>query len=201
MQSDVKAILFDFGGVLAEEGFHNGLASLAREQGLDAARLPREGMQAVYDSGFVLGRGTAVDFWALLRQRTGLSGSDTELTECILSGFTLRPWMITLVRQLRSRGYSTGILSDQTDWLDVLNQRTEFYSAFDHIYNSYYLGKGKQDPSLFKDIATELQLSPHRILFIDDHAGNIERARECGWLTLHYTNKKNFLAEMEKLLS
>ena len=201
MKSTIKAILFDFGGVLAEEGFHNGLVDLAREQGLDPVWLPEQGMRAVYDTGFVLGHGTAADFWALLRERTGLDGEDADLTQRILAGFVVRPWIIKLVRGLRDRGYVTGVLSDQTNWLDKLNQRTEFYSAFDHIYNSYYLGKGKQDPSLFEDIANDLRLAPNTILFVDDDKGNIDRARACGWLTLQFIDKKNFLAELEKLLS
>jgi hypothetical protein len=32
--SKIRAVLFDFGGVLAEEGFRNGLLQLAVEQGL-----------------------------------------------------------------------------------------------------------------------------------------------------------------------
>ena len=43
MQSGIKAILFDYGGVLAEEGFHNGLVNLAREQGLDSVELSKHG--------------------------------------------------------------------------------------------------------------------------------------------------------------
>ncbi len=201
MKSVIRAILFDFGGVLAEEGFHNGLVALASEQGLDPVELSKHGMRAVYDSGFVLGRGAAADFWALLRERTGLKGEDADLTQRILTGFVVRPWMIKLVRDLRARSYVTGILSDQTDWLDELNQQTEFYSAFDHIYNSYYLGKGKQDPSIFEDVTTDLQLTPDRILFVDDDKGNIDRARTSGWRALRFIDKKNFLTDLEKMLS
>lgn len=70
--TQIKAILFDYGGVLAEEGFRNGLLGLAKEQGLDIAAMPAAAMHAVYDSGFVLGTGRAEDFWAWLRERTGL---------------------------------------------------------------------------------------------------------------------------------
>ncbi len=31
----IKAVLFDFGGVLAEEGFREGLKSIGRKNGLD----------------------------------------------------------------------------------------------------------------------------------------------------------------------
>ena len=36
----IKAVLFDFGGVLAEEGFRNGLLELGRRQGLNPQTVP-----------------------------------------------------------------------------------------------------------------------------------------------------------------
>lgn len=201
INTPVAAILFDFGGVLAEEGFRNGLIALAREQNLDVADIPAEGMRAVYDSGFVLGKGTAADFWTLMRNRTGLQGDEEELTQRILDGFVVRPGMMKLVRELKTRGYRTGILSDQTQWLDLLDKRYGFYKVFDHIFNSYYLGKGKQDPTLFTDVATSLDLSPAQILFVDDDTGNIARAYASGYQVLHYVSQQEFLTELEKLLS
>lgn len=198
-QSQISTVLFDYGGVLAEEGFRNGLIALAKEQSLNIEDMPTEGMKAVYDSGFVLGRGTAADFWKLMRERTGLVGDDTVLTERILSGFVLRPWMIELVQECQKQGFATGILSDQTHWLDELNERDHFYHAFDHIFNSYYRGKGKQDPSLFNDVATELGLPLSEILFIDDDAGNVNRAREAGMQALRYVDKESFIQELKQL--
>ena len=199
LNQSIKAVLFDYGGVLAEEGFHNGLVAMAREQGLNVDDMPRAAMQAVYDSGFVLGRGTAADFWALMRERTGLKGEDAALTKRILDGFIIRPWMIELVRQLRVQGVITGILSDQTDWLDRLDEKDHFYEAFDHVFNSYYLGKGKRDPSLFTEIAAVLALPASAILFVDDNADNVARARAAGLQAIHYVDRDSFMAEMECL--
>jgi putative hydrolase of the HAD superfamily len=199
-QPQISAVLFDYGGVLAEEGFHNGLIALAKEQSLNLEAMPTEGMKAVYDSGFVLGLGTAADFWKLMRERTGLVGDDAVLTERILSGFVIRPWMIELISKLHKQGYVTGILSDQTHWLDTLNERDHFYHVFDHIFNSYTRGKGKQDSSLFNDVATELALPLSEILFIDDNAGNVNRAREVGMQVLHYIDKESFTQELKQLI-
>lgn len=187
--STIRAILFDYGGVLADEGFHDGLVALAREQGLDPAAMARAGADAVYDSGFVIGHGSAADFWTLMRLRTGLGGEDDQLTRRILDGFRLRPGMLELVRQLRTRGYLTGVFSDQTHWLDELDARQCFSAAFDHVFNSYHLGKGKRDGSLFGDIAVRLELPPGAILFIDDNPGNVERAREAGWHAILYVGR------------
>ncbi len=196
----INAVLFDFGGVLADEGFRDGLVALAKEQDLDVAAMPAEGMKAVYDSGFVLGRGTAANFWALMRERTGLEGDDGVLTDRILSGFVIRSWIIEQVQQLHEQGYVTGILSDQTDWLDRLNKKDHFFDAFDQVFNSYYRGKGKQDPSLFTDVATELGLSPAEILFIDDDLSNFARARDTGMQALQFVDKESFLFELRRLI-
>jgi putative hydrolase of the HAD superfamily len=195
----IRVVLFDYGGVLADEGFRDGLVALAKEQDLDVAAMPAEGMKAVYDSGFVLGRGTAANFWALMRERTGLEGDDDVLTDRILSGFVIRPWIIECVQQLHEQGYVTGILSDQTYWLDSLNKKDHFFDAFDQVFNSYYRGKGKKEPSLFTDVATELGMSPAEILFIDDDPGNVARARYTGMQALQFVDKKSFLFELKQL--
>jgi putative hydrolase of the HAD superfamily len=197
----VRAALFDFGGVVAEEGFRNGLQALAAQQGLEAGRLHEEGMRAVYDSGFVLGRGTAADFWAMLRQRTGLTGDDATLTETILRGFVPRPWMLELVSRLRARGLVTGILSDQTHWLDELDAQYHFSAVFDRVYNSFYLGKGKRDPSLFGEVAADLGMPPAAVLFIDDDATNVARARAAGLQAIHFVDRRVFTRELESVLS
>ena len=196
----ISVVLFDYGGVLADEGFRDGLVALAKEQDLDTAAMPAEGMKAVYDSGFVLGHGTAADFWALMRERTGLKGDDDVLTDRILSSFVIRPWMIERVQQLHEQGYVTGVLSDQTDWLDRLDKEYPFYNAFDHVFNSYYRGKGKQDKSLFSDVATELDMLPGEILFIDDDAGNVARARDMGMQALQFVDKESFLLQLKQLI-
>lgn len=198
-RSPIRVVLFDYGGVLAEEGFRNGLVALAREQGLDAGAMPQAAMQAVYDSGFVLGRGSEADFWSLLRARTGLQGDDATLSRRILDGFVLRPWMIEIVDRLRQAGFRTGILSDQTHWLDRLDAEQHFSDHFDYIFNSYHRGKGKRDPTLFHDIARELGLPPAAILFVDDSADNVARARDAGWQVIQYRDRAQLLRELQRL--
>jgi putative hydrolase of the HAD superfamily len=199
-ENRIRAVLFDFGGVLAEEGFRDGLAALARSQGLDPERLPAAGLQAVYDSGFVLGHGSAADFWALLRQRCGLRGDDAELSARIVGGFVPRPAMIELVRKLRSAGYVTAILSDQTHWLDELDDCYHFMDAFDRVYNSYHLGKGKRDPTLFADVAADLHLPPPTLLFVDDDPHNVNRAREAGYQAMLFADERTCIGELQRLL-
>ena len=54
----IKAVLLDYGGVIADEGFQNSLRAISREQGLDERETLQVAKRAVYDSGFILGSGT-----------------------------------------------------------------------------------------------------------------------------------------------
>jgi len=188
----IKAVLLDYGGVIADEGFQNGLRALAREQGIDPKKMMDVAHLGVYETGFILGTGTEADFWAYMRDGTGLKGIDAELSQRILDGFILRSWMMARVRHWRAQGIITGILSNQSPWLDILNERDHFYKDFDHVFNSYNIGKGKRDPSLFHDIAGRLALAPDEILFVDDSKINIENAQSAGWQTILYINRSSF---------
>lgn len=198
--NSIKTVLFDYGGVIADEGFQNGLRAMSHEQGIDVNTMMNVARSAVYDSGFILGWGTEEQFWNWMREGSGLQGSDTELTQRILEGFILRDWMIDLVQQLKAQGYNTGILSDQSHWLDWLNERDRFFQFFDPVFNSYHMGKGKRDPGLFYELSEQLALSPSEILLVDDMKSNVERAQAAGWQAIHFVDKEDFMLRINTLL-
>ncbi len=193
----VKVILFDFGGVLAEEGFREGLMAIARSNGLSPQVFFEMATAAVYESGYVVGTADEHSYWDLLRQRSGIGQSDADLRKEILERFILRPWMLEIVSGLRQSGYFVGILSDQTQWLDELDDRDHFFAEFNVVFNSYHLGRGKKDPQVFDEVAERLGVLPSEILFIDDNEGHIERAKSRGLRTILFRDKDSFLREME----
>ncbi len=195
-----RAVLFDFGGVLATEGFREGLQAIAQRQGLDPAKVHQLGMDAIYDTEYITGRGSEADFWAMMRDRAGIDGTDAGLSGEILGSFAIRPRMIEAVRRLRRNGFITAILSDQTDWLEWLDRRDNFFVEFDRVFNSFHLGKGKRDPSVFTDVAAAIGISPHEALFVDDMPGNVERAISRGMRGMVFTDEERCLTELERLL-
>ncbi len=195
----LRAVLFDFGGVLATEGFRDGLMAIALRHELDPAKVHQLGMDAIYDTGYITGRGSEADFWAMMRDKGGIVESDEELTKEIINRFAIRPKMIAAVRQLRRDGFITAILSDQTDWLERLDRRDRFFGEFDRVFNSFHLGKGKRDPSVFTDVAEALGISLHEALFVDDMPGNVERAISQGMQGIIFEDEERCLARLEQL--
>ena len=122
----IEAILLDFGGVIAEEGFQQGLHAIAEKFGLDQKRFFQLANEAVYNSGYVTGTGSENDYWNEVREHSGILATDDELRHEILSRFIPRDWMLETIRSLQQEGLITAILSDQSDWLDLLDARYHF---------------------------------------------------------------------------
>ncbi len=196
----IRAVLFDFGGVLAEEGFRNGLLKLARLQKLDPEAVCETGREAVHESGYVIGKGSEEEFWKIMRERTGLKGSDRDLSDTVLASFILRPRMLEFVRLLRARGFITAIVSDQTDWLERLDRRDNFFRECDRVFNSFRLGKCKLDPSIFDDVAQELGIAPAEALFTDDTSGHVTRAKSRGMHGIVFEDEDRFRRKAEEIL-
>lgn len=199
-QQKIRCILFDYGGVIAEEGFRTTFESLSLATGRPSNWLPQLAMDAVYRSGYVTGRGDEAAFWQELQRSFVLPRDPATLRREILQRFVLRPPMLGLIRQLRESGLTVALLSDQTDWLEELDRRDHFLHEFDHIFNSYRLGKGKRDPSLFSEVVASLGITPAEAIFIDDSEGNIVRAHDQGLHTILYRDTATTIAALEHRL-
>lgn len=192
----IRAVLFDFGGVIAEEGFYNGLRAIAEQNGLDPDAFFKLGEEIIHGTGYVTGRTDERTYWDEVRGRTGIRREDAYLREEILSRFLVRPGMLAHADRLRASGRTVCILSDQTDWLDELDRRTHFSGHFDRVYNSYVLHKSKRDGSVFTDVCRDLALLPEEALFVDDNINNIRRAAEANLRTIHFTDPAAFGAAL-----
>ncbi len=84
--------------------------------------------------------------------------------------------------------------------LDLLNEHFYFFKSFDFVFNSYHVGKGNRDISLFDDIAKILKTPPNRILFIDDYPAHIECAKQKGWQTILDIDLESFQLDLAVIM-
>ncbi|ACV68311.1 HAD family hydrolase [Desulfohalobium retbaense] len=194
----IPYIFFDFGGVLAEEGFYQGLHVIARENGLDPAWFVPLAVETILKTGYVLGKGTESEYWSALRQQTGVDWSDDQLRETILNHFVPRPAMLQLLSVLAEDPVHLGLLSDQTDWLDELDARYGLYTFFDSVNNSYVTGLHKGQPACFELALKTVRAEAKDCLFIDDNPNNIRVAREVGLETILFRDLSGFAADFRR---
>jgi putative hydrolase of the HAD superfamily len=194
----LKAILFDFGGVLAEEGFRNGLKEIARKHGLDQDLFYERADELIQETGYLTGAVDESVYWRTLKEKTGIRGSDADLREEILKRFVLRPRMISCVDRMRSRGFLTALVSDQTNWLDEFDGQTSLFRHFDRVFNSFTMGRSKRDALTFGYVCDMLRVKPEETIFIDDNAGHVGRAASAGMRTILFTTFDEFANRIQR---
>src|SRR5208283_2518538 len=127
MRNKIKAILFDFGVVIAEEGFREGLMEIGRAYGFDPDEFYLTVETLIIESGYLIGHADECAFWDVVRLKTGIVASDAVLRNVIIKRFKIRSEMIRYANRLRSKGLIDAMLSDQTKWLDKIDRRKNLY--------------------------------------------------------------------------
>ena len=195
----ITVVFFDFGGVLAEEGFRDGLLAIARHHGLDPQEFLKTAVDLTFNQGFVTGKLDVKMYWQMLREKTGIHAPDDALSHEVLSRFTVRPWMLDIVKKLKQASIRVAILSDQTKWLDEFAKKHGFFQLFERIFNSYYLGMCKRDLALFDYVVAEMGVKPEEALLIDDNQENIERAKQRGLQGILFQTRESFESELTEI--
>ncbi len=199
--SKIKLALFDFGGVIAEEGFKDGLLSIGEANFIDPRTFYSAVVTIIADCGYLTGRADEKTFWREVRKQFTLRETDEELRGQIFSRFIIRGWMLGIVKQLRDQNIITAILSDQTDWLDLLNKNHDFFKYFDRVFNSFYLKQSKHDGGeIYDNVVDEMNISADAVLFVDDNENNVKKAAEKGLHTILYKDRESFGAELKRYL-
>jgi putative hydrolase of the HAD superfamily len=91
------------------------------------------------------------------------------------------PAMRDAIVALRAAGIVCCLATNQQEHRRAFMSRELGYGVlFDREFYSCGLGFAKPDPRYFRAIAEQLTLPPDRLLFIDDHAPNVQAAREVG---------------------
>ncbi len=201
MDGTIKAVLFDFGGVIAEEGFREGLMAIGRQNNLDPERFFADVDRIIYETGYLVGTSDEASFWNAVRKHTRITGSDGKLRDEVLRRFVFRPAMLACADRLRAMGFKVAMLSDQTNWLEEIDHETALFRHFDMVFNSFRLRKSKRDASVFRDVCGALGVRSNEALFVDDNINHIKRAESEGLRTIYFTTTREFEKRLREVLA
>jgi putative hydrolase of the HAD superfamily len=187
---EIKLILFDFGGVIASEGFQMGILKLAWKFKLPYRDMYKiAGYKAGLESGYKAGKIKEKDYWKIVAMELGVEEDLSRYNYVFLDNFTPRTAMIELVRKLRA-DYKVGIFSDQTNWIYDIDKKYDFFKYFDYKFISYKLGYTKHDDEFYRIPSKETGIKPEKILIVDDNPRVIDKAAEFGLNSYEFTSIK-----------
>ena len=179
----VRAVVFDFGGVLCFHPEDREVQRVAEACGLPFNTLVKAfwSNRPDYDTGRV----SPEEYWrniALSAARefpAGLIPSLVRLEVDLWNRYDQR--VLDWVEALRASGYRTGILSNLPRPLgEALRATPGLLDVFDHVSFSYELGFMKPQPEIYLDTVEGLDVAPGEALFLDDRPENVAGARTVG---------------------
>jgi putative hydrolase of the HAD superfamily len=193
----VRAVIFDFGGVICFHPDEQQIARVSAACGLPIPQFLRAfwEQRLEYDAGKLDSRA----YWQGVARSAGVAIDDSHLPALVQLEVEL--WnrfdsrVLDWVRQLREAGIGTGILSNLPKPLgEKLRATPGFLEQFDHVTFSYELGLVKPERAIYEHAASGLQVRPEQALFLDDRLKNVEGAREAGLHAERFSTWEDFLA-------
>jgi len=194
----IKAVLFDFGGVLSEAGKRGSVRSwLGRVYGLDVD------VQKMQHAFYKMWRGQISDddFLAEIR-RAFPEAPEVTLGDYMrhMQHFKRAEPVYALAERLRAHGIKTGILSNVFGLGVKPLREGGFYEGFDPVLLSCEVGYAKPDREFYQMAVDQFGVKPEEIVFIDDQQYVLDPAKAMGMHTILATSPEQIVQDAEALI-
>ncbi len=201
----IKIVYFDWGDVLGGNGDPQLFAHLTEK-----FNLPRRDIDTIVSEELTplfKGKITEQDFWASVLRRISYTG-DHSFFESAFSTFYFpvlfpRPKVLDIVERVRSNGIATGILSNLISPLAAFCRSSNYFISFDPVIVSSEVGYMKPEEGIY---ATALERAgvqreaAANVLFVDNNPSYLAAARNFGFQTVLYDNRRDSPGALETKL-
>lgn len=173
----IRAVIFDFGGVLYTYDYWVLMRDFARELGI-SAELASQAWETRIEE-FERGEITERDFWQAFKVTARVKADDTLLHEIFVRQFAPMPDSIHISVDLKSK-YLVGLLSNNCAWEADLDKRLRFRRNYELVIMSYEVGARKPEPRIFQILVERTGCRPEEIVFIDDTSSYADVVTQAG---------------------
>lgn len=209
----LKAIWFDFGGVLSppiEELFsiYEGKTGVNRVQ-IEAAMAAIAEPLGVHPLAPIeLALLTQHDWGAQMREQLNRLYPGLDVSRCRFethgdqwfADVPRNEAMIALLLEVRAQGYKVGVLTNNVvEWEGPWRRMLDIDHVVDDIVDSCKVNCRKPEPAIFALAASRLGCSPHECLLIDDLEENCHAARRAGWQAIVFRDNEQVARELRAL--
>jgi len=191
---NLRAVIFDFGGVLAFPPSDQQFSKAAALCGMTTPDFIAAFWQKrhEYDRGM-----DPQGYWRDFAQSNGLEFDDAMVDAMI--AFEIEFWshyddrVFAWITELRRAGLRTSILSNLPITIgENLRATPGFLDHFDQVTFSYQLGVIKPEPGIYRFALEGLGVAVGEALFLDDRPDNVEGARAIGLHAEIFTTWEEF---------
>lgn len=206
---EIKAVLFDFGGVILSSPFE-AFARYEQENGLPEGLLRRLNATNPDSNAWAALERNEVDldgFAERFEAEAAAAGHavDARAILALLSG-EVRPAMVAALRAIKAAGLPLALLtnnfvSGDASTMGPREEVAEALALFDHVIESSRAGVRKPDPAAYELVLDILGVEARHIVFLDDLGINLKPAKALGMTTIKVIDPENALAELSQVLA
>jgi putative hydrolase of the HAD superfamily len=198
----IKAVAFDYGGVISLSQDEKAMKDLADLAGIDAALMRRIywDNRAIYDQGLVSGQ----EYFKNILADVGVF-ADPDLIEKLITR-DLASWSIInpetekLMRDLKAAGFKTAVLSNMIhEFVDRVKDTLPVLSIPDVGIYSCNVDAVKPEEKIYRILLSELGCNAEELVFFDDMVVNVEAAAKLGIQAFYWKDPENARKELEIL--
>jgi putative hydrolase of the HAD superfamily len=201
----IRAIIFDFGNVIAFFDYAHACQRLATPLGLTGPQLLERALAAGLSDlvrDFEVGRIAEADFCRRACQLAGLDHLHPQEFAAAWSDiFTPNPPIASLIQRL-AQAQIPLLLGSNTNPLHARQFRRQFANLldqFDHLVLSYEVGHAKPDPAFYHACIHYAGVPPASCLFIDDLPENVAGAQAAGLHAWLYRDPSSLTLHLQQL--
>ena len=196
----IRALIFDFGGVLMQTMDRSPRAALEQRYGLKPGELSEIVFNSQAASDATVGAVREPAVWDHVRAVLDLSPAQTaEMKQLFYSGDRLDQALLDYIRAARP-ALKTGLLSNAlSNARDFFTLECNIAGLFDEIVISAEVGVRKPDPQIYHIALQKLAVQPEEVVFVDDFIEYIRAAEALGLKAVWFRSTAQAVAEIEKL--
>jgi putative hydrolase of the HAD superfamily len=200
---DVRAVIFDWGGVMEQLPSEADVAAWERRLAIEPGVLP-EVLWGQEWHRLEVGAITDGDYARYVADQLGFPGQDEALDflQAFYTSDRLNESVVKAARALRDR-YQVALLSNafpaQSDFIRD-QYGIDVYDEYDLYVNSAHVGLSKPDPAIYYLTLEQLGVGPEQAIFLDDSLRNVDSARHQGIHAVHFVDPVVSLPDLELLL-
>ncbi len=175
----IKAVVFDWGGVLAKNVMPDIFSYVSSKLGVDTETLIP--VYEKYQHDFLINTISERKFWEKVAADLEVATPDNPglFEEALGNFYEPKNRMLKVVKTLKERGIMTGLLSDAEKGAAKLYFK-DSQPLFDAIVFSSVVGVEKPDRRIYELMLKELDTRPEETVFFDDNEENIAGAKRLG---------------------
>ncbi len=197
----IKAICFDLDGVFfTSKGKNSFHSALINEYGVSKEIIDELMYRSPEMAQLVRGQISTTDFWNRVRDITGITATDEELTQRWVRDYEVDSNVLQAVKNARSQGYKTCVCTNNNGIrLPVLGEKYDLNSLVDVIVSSHEVGFTKPSKEIFQILLDRLGIAGQELIYSDDNPERLLGAKELGIHTFQFHNFEQYLSELSKL--